>query len=217
MAIAVGPGATASAGYFSVALAVGNGAGSGVGSFDIGTAFGTNAIANDAGVFEVAAQVGSGDSQTGGLFNVSIGITPGDGPAHYQSVLAQGVGDVAVNLFGYATSVISHRVNAFGVMSVAANVGGTDNVVQSHDGVLNAAFAINGASTTVDAGGGPLALAGSINEAHANISKVGPGFNINHVVVGGASAVKPASTRVTKAAAATRNSTANGVSARSTK
>ncbi|ORB56871.1 hypothetical protein BST42_00080 [Mycolicibacterium rhodesiae] len=192
LAIAIGPGATASADYFSVALAVGNKARSGVGLFDIGGAFGTNALANDAGAFEVAAQVGSGDSQTGGLFNLAIDITPGNGPAHYQSVLAEGFGDVAVNLYGYGTSIISHRVNAFGVLSGAVNISGTNNVVESHDGVFNTAFAINGTSTNVDAGGGPLALAGSINQAHATLSKVGPGFNINHLVVGGATAVNPA-------------------------
>jgi hypothetical protein len=83
--------------------------------------------------------------------------------------------------------------------------------------VLNAAFAINGTSTTVDAGGGPLALAGSVNEAHATISKVGPGFNINHLVVGGASAVKPASTRVANAEASARSTKPVAAAARSTR
>lgn len=52
VAIAIGTGATASAGGpFGAALAVGNKAEAGVGLFDIATAFGTNSVANDAGAW----------------------------------------------------------------------------------------------------------------------------------------------------------------------
>jgi hypothetical protein len=56
---------------------------------------------------------------------------------------------------------------------------------------LNHAFVILGSNSRAFAGGGPVAIAGSILQTGAYITKVGPGFNINGIVVGGAAATPP--------------------------
>jgi hypothetical protein len=72
-----------------------------------------------------------------------------------------------------------------------------------------------GSGNTVTALPGPLAIAGAIFQNGKTITKVGPGFNINGIVVGGAAAVHSAASRriIKPAAAATRSTKASAAAA----
>ncbi|WP_059018452.1 hypothetical protein [Mycobacterium sp. M26] len=86
----------------------------------------------------------------------------------------------------------SNNVAATGITNTAINLGGQNNNVLANggtSGAFNTAFNILGGGNDVGAGTGPFAIAGAILQNGKNITKSGPGININGLVVGGASAV----------------------------
>jgi hypothetical protein len=213
IAIAIGTGAKATAnGLFGAAFSVGTSASASTGdAFTFATSLGDNAISMSKGLFGIAAQLGpdgltftDGSGSLGNLgLNIALSLTPGQSTPGGSSVQAQGFGNLAVNLFGVGTALFNHEVFATGVINIATNLGGNNNKVRAGQGpgALNLAFNIFGSGNTVDAGPGPVAIAGSIAQTGQPIAKVGPGFNINGVVVGGAAAVRNAKTSAPTATA----------------
>ena len=207
LAIAIGPGAKASAyGAFGAAFSVGTGAAANVSDpFSFAVAAGDSAVAQGGGLFGIAAALGtktialtSGSPSLGNLgFNIALNVSPTN---QTSQVTAIGVGNLAVNLFNTG----GVQVVAEGVANIASNVGGNGNTVVAGGGstsVLNTAFNLFGSGNIVKAAPGPLAVAGSILQTGATIKKVGPGFNINGIVVGGAAAVRNAKTSAPTATA----------------
>jgi hypothetical protein len=203
IAIAIGTGAAAHAdGLFGTAFAVGTGAKAGTSdALTFATAMGDNSNALAAGIFGIATQLGSNGyvftQPSGGLFgrlgfnmalNVSFGTTSPAG----STAQATGVGNVAINLLSDGTTPgMVHGVGASGVLTVAASLGGANNVVIT-GGNLNLSFNAFGSGNTVSAGPGPVAVAGSILQTGQTVKKMGPGFNINNGIgIGGAAATPP--------------------------
>lgn len=210
-AIAVGTKSFAqTAGLFSLAIATGDntGADAGVGSSPI---TGTTQIGN-----VTLALRGNGRpvaiSETDGVGNVAVVI------GQDQTAQARGIANTAFSFFGTGSNA-----EAFGTLNNATNLLTSNNTTVSFNvappntALLSMAFTVLGNGNTVEAGPGPFALAGSILQTGATITKKGPGFNINGVVAGGAAAVHPAATRITKpAAAAGRSTNASAAAARGT-
>lgn len=230
IAIAIGTNAQAHAdGLFGTAFAVGTQAlaNTAVGAFTFATAVGDHTVAGAYGLFGIAtglgpnglaAAQGSSPGSLGVLnfaLNVSLGTTASGGSA----AAADGIGNVAVNLFGNGTALGGHEVVAWGNLNGAMTLGGTNNKVSAGQGTgtANYAFSILGSGNTVKSGPGPVAIAGSILQTGQLVTKVGPGFNINGVVVGGAAAVQPTSNRITKPAAAGTRTNANAAASRTAK
>jgi hypothetical protein len=183
MAIAIGAGASASAdGFFSTAMALGNSATASVaGALNLGVAAGT-------------ASHATAGSLVGGDF-ANIAITLGDHSDVFVGSMGGGTfGNIATNIAnnGFAA--------ATGVLNFASNVGGNGSTAEAESDRstvgLNAAFVLFSNATTVEAFPGPLAIAGSIFQTGQTITKVGPGFNINGIRVGGATAPTKAATTV---------------------
>jgi hypothetical protein len=90
-------------------------------------------------------------------------------------------------------------VDAFGVFTGAANLFGSNTVTSGaivrpdhiFRNVATVAFSAFGSGNKVQAGPGSLALAGSIFQTGATVTKIGPGFNINGIVVGGCGGRQP--------------------------
>ncbi|WP_328357746.1 hypothetical protein OG976_03100 [Mycobacterium sp. NBC_00419] len=218
VAIALGTGAKATAtGLFGTAFAAGDNAiATNLGSFTFAITAGNSSAAYTTGLFNIAAQLGSGGqasaeglSSAGNLgFNISLNIGPGANPWSYVST--NGIGNIAVNLFGTGTGAFdTNSVTASGIINVAANLGGQKNhltAVGGSSGAFNTAFNIAGSTNNVTAGTGPFAIAGTILQSNASVVKSGPGFNINGIVVGGASAVNA---RKASPAAASKPKAAN--------
>ena len=232
VAIAIGTGATAHAdGLFGAAFSTGTKAEAFTeNAFDFATAVGDSAEADAGGVFGISMQLGAngftetfGPAAFGNLgLNIAISVSPGNTAFFGSVVEADGVGNVAINLFGNGTTPSGHAVRASGIFSVATNIGGTNNKLRTGQGggALNQVFSIFGSGNTVKAGPGPFAIAGSIGQTGQTITKVGPGFNINGIVVGGAAAVPPNATSgrtIKPAAAATRSTKPSAAAARSTR
>jgi hypothetical protein len=202
IAIAIGTNAQAHAtGLFGTAFAAGTQANASTAdAFTFASAVGDRAYATSQGWFGIAAQLGpDGDTETfgsvpGGLgvniaLDVSLGSTVPDGVL----VAAEGVGNLAVNLFGTGTVAFGQQVRPEGILNVAVTLGGTNNKVSTPlgTGIANYAFSVLGSGNHVSAGPGPVAIAGSIGQNGATITKIGPGFNINGFAVGGAAATQP--------------------------
>jgi hypothetical protein len=193
MAIAIGAGATASAlGFLSTAFAAGSNATASVhGALNLGVAAGTNATA-------VTGESGGGDfanvAMTFGDNSVAqAGVPGGGGFGNMATNLGNGSQVAALGVLNMASNTgDGDFAVATGVANNASNFGGTGNVVQAastdSNPAFNRAFAFLSNGTTVAAGPGPFALAGSIFQTGANITKQGPGFNINGLTVGGAAA-----------------------------
>jgi hypothetical protein len=214
IAIAIGNSAQAHAdGVLGAAVALGNGALAGAyGWFGSATALGDSSTATAAnlGIAFAAgshskAGAGAGSSE---FFNGAISIGSSDAEAY------GGSGNLAVNLFGNGTTVLSlgtgnvavntgnqSQVWARGTLSNATNLGGYNSFVgTSTTSVASGAFAVLGSGNIVQVGNGPFAVAGSILQTGATVEKSGPGFNINGVIVSGAAAVgntKPAAAQHT--------------------
>jgi hypothetical protein len=209
IAIAIGTNAKAYAdGLFGTAFSTGTQAEAVTGdAFSFATAVGDYAEAFATGVFGIAAQLGQngtsrtvGSGQLGNIgANIAISVNPGDTGSF--TTQAEGFGNIAANLFGNASGFNTHSVDAQGVVSIATNFGGNDSHVLAGGFGGNVAFNAFGSGNTVTAGTGPLAIAGSILQTGATIKKVGPGFNINGIVVGGAAAVRNARTAAPTATA----------------
>jgi hypothetical protein len=204
IAIAIGTNAQAHAiGLFGSAFAVGTNAIAATdGALDLATTVGDNSVAGSFGVFGMATQLGSnGVAATDGqglshnqlglnfALNVSFGTTAVNG----SLAEAYGIGNVAINLFGNGTVTLGHLALAYGTLNGATTLGGTNNIVSAGlgTGTANYAFGVLGSGNQVKAGPGPVAIAGSILQTGANITKQGPGFNINGFKVGGAAATPP--------------------------
>jgi hypothetical protein len=205
IAIAIGTNATAKAdGLFGTAFAIGNAAVASTitnGGFNFASAIGDNSSGGAGGLLSLALQVGNkgGASAGSGLGNIAVNFT-NNGPSN---VLALGSGNIAVNLLGTGSGVV-----ALGTANIAMNFLGDNSVFAGNAGtpaIASTAFSYFGGGNTVKAGPGPFAIAGSIGQNGQPITKVGPGFNINGLVVGGAAATH--SNRVTKPAAAATRST----------
>lgn len=224
VAIALGTGAQATAtGLFGAAFAVGdNSTANNQGSLSFAVTAGNSSVAYTTGLFDIALQLGSGGQAQAGVLpstgpiglNLAINIGPGANP--YSSVGANGLGNLAVNLFGTGTGAFdTNQVAAAGIANIATNIGGRKNIVTAASGVggggLNNAFNLFGTGNTVSAITGPLALAGTIGVNGQNVLKNTPGININGFKVGGASAVNarkasPAAASKPKAANDSRDS-----------
>jgi hypothetical protein len=222
IAIAIGTGATANAsGLFGAAFAVGNNA-SAIGFdgiFNVAAAVGDNNHAAADFVLTFAAALGGNNASAGaggpgGLADlaVNVGGNLNNAQADGLGVLAvnflgsttgaasaQGVGDVAVNVGGYYAGVQGNFSNATNLLSPGSQVQALHP--PNSEANLSWAFSILGSNNTVQAGYGPLAVAGSLFQTGATITKVGPGFNINGVVVGGATAIRNAKTSAPTATA----------------
>jgi hypothetical protein len=227
-AIAIGTGATATAlKPFGTAFSLGTNTSTFTGSlFEFATAVGDNSSALTRGLFGIATALGpntSADTDTFGSgttsldslgLNIAINVTPGATGSFRNTVLARGIGNVALNLFGANPAPSFVRVSAIGGFQVAANIGGpatnvSDASITAVNGTAalllpNVAFNLLGAGNVVTAGPGPFAVAGSILQTNTTVKKIGPGFNINGIVVGGAAATRNANTSA-PTAAATRN------------
>lgn len=211
VAIAVGTGAQAAAdGLLGVAFALGTDAVAvnslnGVGN--VAVAIGDNSLVNAQGYVSFAIGTGGATvaGQDGSFGNLAITV----GGSAPQQTLTAGVGNLAVTLFGTgACSAIGILNNAFNVgstgfnnvaargnLSGATNLFGTSDVQTNGASLLSSAFNVGGSGNTVAAGPGPLAIAGSVLLTGQTISKVGPGININGLVIGGAASEKaPAAT-----------------------
>lgn len=215
IAIAIGPGAQAFAkGLFGAAFAAGNGAQAyAPTAFEFGVAVGSKSEAIADGWFGIAAQFGpngvagtQGDPVKGGLgFNIAISVTTKATTVSGGSDTdAIGVGNIAINIFGDGTkgNVLDNQVLAYGVANTAVNLFGNNNstkagLLKNDPASFSSAFTVFGTDNVVEAGPGPVAVAGSLFQKNAKVTKQGPGFNINGVVVGGAAA-----TGATKSAAA---------------
>ena len=114
-------------------------------------------------------------------------------------VQTYGYGNTAVNVLGNTGTVF-----AAGVFNNATNLFGSNIFVETtgSNPVATWAFNVFGSSNNVVVGPGPLAIAGSILQTGATVTKVGPGFNINGIVVGGAAAIRSARTSAPTATAA---------------
>jgi hypothetical protein len=227
IAIGIGNNAQAHAdGFFGSAFSIGTKAFAGTGdAFTFATAVGDNAQARALGLFGIAAQLGpNGGTATqgsGSLGNIGANIAISVAPASPDSTVtsAAGFGNIAVNLLGNASGFGTHRVYAIGIVNIATNLLGTDNGVYAGSpgtpGTGTFSFNAFGSGNKVLAGPGPLAVAGSILQTGQTITKAGPGFNINGVIiVGGAAAVRNAKTSAPTAAAVhTGKGTASAASA----
>lgn len=229
IAIAIGPNAKALAdfGYFGVSLSVGADAVAFTpGIFTVATAVGDNAQSVAGGFFSIATTLGAnGVASAGGQgLNIALNVTPATTVPNGSGVVADGFGNVGVNLFGSGTDVEKHLIRAAGILNTSVNLGGTDNKVWAGEGsdVLNGAFNALGSGNFVATGGGgglnlafktfgngnlviagpgPVAIAGSILQNGQPTTKSGPGFNINGFKVGGAAAVAPKKTAAPSATA----------------
>jgi len=184
----IGNSADCTSKLFSVAIAIGGNAQAHAdGLFGAAFSTGFDAEADAGGVFGIAAQLGQyGTASTGGpALNIAVGVSPGTPALLGTLVQANGVGNIAVNLFGTGDVKFGHRVVAYGYGNVAANLGGSDEHVYAGQGTgaLNVAFNTLGYGNDVEAGPGPLAIAGSIGQTNATVVKKGPGFNINGIRV----------------------------------
>jgi len=194
-AVAYGPNAQAfSTGLFSAAISVGNAAlASGNGVSGLAVALGDKSYAHSAVVLGIAVTVGpKGYTDATGVANLAISVAPGSPDA--TQTLADGVGNIGVNLFGNSSRFLSQQVSAQGVGNVAVNFGGKNSYVFAGAGgggfgLGTLAFNAFGDTNGVKAGPGPFAIAGSVGQSFATVLKSGPGFNINGVIVGGAAAV----------------------------
>ena len=143
-AIAIGTGATATAnGLFGGAFAIGTNAyAQTYNAFDFATAVGTTSNALAGGNFGIAVQVGKGNAYAvpaGGLLggglgaNIALSVTPGN--TGDVATFAVGCGNIAVNLFGNASSVQGSYVSAAYLFNIAVNVlGGETSVGRSWRG-----------------------------------------------------------------------------------
>lgn len=198
-AIAIGPGATAHAsGFFGSAMAFGaNSTALQSDAFTFGITAGQNSSAEGAGLFGIAINFGSGGQAitqgTGRLGNIGLNIAFNApmGTTTPSSSVAAGFGNIATNVVGDGSTA-----TALGTVNIAMNTFGRGNSViadnQTRPLLLpipqNVAFNMLGSGNTVAAGPGPFAVAGSILQNGATVTKVGPGFNINGLRVGGAAA-----------------------------
>ncbi|WP_059018778.1 hypothetical protein [Mycobacterium sp. M26] len=254
IAIAIGTNATAKAnGLFGAAFAVGTNAGAQTdGPLSFATAVGDGSAATtDSGALSVALAGGVNASASAGqatpyapasVGNVAVALCTKDCIAD-----SRGIANVAINLFGDTSDV-----GVQGSATVAADVGGTESFTSVYGNFSNAlslfgtksntsassmtvaflstAFTIGSRGTgsvtqVVQAGPGPFAIAGSIFQTDAIVTKAGPGFNINGIAVGGASALgkrspqsgsaaKTSTSNSTKKAAGRSGSKSTGGSAR---
>lgn len=232
----IGNSANCKSNLTSIAIAIGpNAKALALGYFGVSVSIGTAAVAFTPGIFAFATAVGdNAQSVAGGEgLNIALNVTPATTVPKGSGAVADGFGNIGVNLFGSGTTVEGHLVRASGILNTAMNLGGTDNKVWAGEGsdVLNAAFnalgtgnfvatggvgALNLAFNTLDgdnaviAAPGPLAIAGSIRQNGQATTKNGPGFNINGFKVGGAAAVAPRNAAVpavgSRSTAASRSS-----------
>jgi hypothetical protein len=241
IAIALGNGATAHAdGLFGAAFSGGNGTTAvtgygGGGLFNVAVALGgVNTIAHSGGVLSVSASVSDGSLSIataglapGNLANIALslpinstGTALASGVANLAvnflfngGIAAGGTGNVGLAAFGQGQGQAEGNFNNATMLFTNGNSSLADVGPSS---TLGWAFNIFSTNSKVSAGPGPLAIAGSISQTGATVQKQGPGFNINGFAVGGAAAVHPPSTRITKPAAAART-TASRASASGTK
>ncbi len=204
IAIALGSGASARAeGALGAALALGDGAFAGAfGWFGSATALGNGSKAVTTSLGLALSAGPNADTHAGAAPSEVLNLAVSIGSSNAEAL---GVGNVAVNLFGGGSEVLSFGsgnaafntgdqsfVHAFGTLSSATNLG-TYNafLVTTTQGTANSVFSVLGSNNKVQAGDGPLAVAGSLFASNQFLLKSGPGFNINGVKAGGAAATPP--------------------------
>ncbi|QYL14984.1 hypothetical protein [Mycolicibacterium pallens] len=204
IAIALGSGASARAeGALGAALALGDGAFAGAfGWFGSATALGNGSKAVTTSLGLALSAGPNADTHAGAAPSEVLNLAVSIGSSNAEAL---GVGNVAVNLFGGGSEVLSFGsgnaafntgdqsfVHAFGTLSSATNLG-TYNafLVTTTQGTANSVFSVLGYNNKVQAGDGPLAVAGSLFASNQFLLKSGPGFNINGVKAGGAAATPP--------------------------
>ena len=208
-AIAIGPGATATAtGLFGAAFAIGSTAQAFTsGDFNFATAVGSAAIATAGGLFGIAADISkNGFSEVDGLLNIAIDVSPANTGADEISS-AKGVGDIGLNLFGKATGVSQNATFADGYFSIASNLLGTNSKVSAGTAksFWNLAFNAVGSGNDVTAGPGPLAVAGALDQHNVTVAQAAPGINVYTRVALGAASVGGAKTAAPPAAASSQH------------
>lgn len=232
IAIALGPGATASAtGLFTVALA--NGLGNTAGQTTVATADGSVNLAwgggpNSAAVthsnFSVAVVQGKravavvGSVSGTDFFNaaVSLGSQGLDIPPNTgtYTLLVAGNGNLALDLAG-GQGDTGGVIEVYGTLNSAFNIGGQGNYLgagtfaipagPAKPSVLSTVFNLGGSGTIVSAIPGPFSLAGAIGQNGATIKQTGPGVNINNTLVLSAAAAGASK----RAAAAAKSASSN--------
>jgi len=160
----------------------------------IAIAVGSNAIARAGGLFGLAISSGTNawaEAGTGGVpINIgNIAIDFGNHSGGNNTVLALGIGNLAVNLGGKDVFVVVR-----GVFSNATNVSGSDSVVGTA-GLLSWAFNVQGSANNVGAGPGLFTVAGSLGQNGATVNQAPFGININGVGIPPSAAVNKAALR----------------------
>lgn len=185
--------------------------------------------ASTGGILGLAAQFGNyGTAVAGALSseslgaNIAINLSPGN-PVDTISVGAQGVGNIAINVFGEASQRPSSlSVQAAGYFSTAVNIGGKASLVNAgnngtNPGILNLAFNLFGSENDVEARPGPVAIAGAIGDRTQPVTQNGPGITINGIRIGSASAPARKATKPAPAATASTTATDGNTRAASTR
>lgn len=114
-----------------------------------------------------------------GFADIAVNLTTAS--AEHTLVGAAGTANIAVNIFGGASTVFGHNVGASGIGNIAVNVFGSDNTV-----LAGSTNPISFGNTAINAFGhdnevrarGPLALAGAFGQSDVVIEKARPGLNL---------------------------------------
>jgi hypothetical protein len=176
---------------------IGNGGGctSTFGAVAIAIGPGAEAVAR--GIGATAVSIGNGaETAVNGAF--SYGSSVGNGLVFVGNINGTDFGNIAMS-FGDDSETQAGNPGGGGVFNMATNFGNGNSVFAF--GSFNNAFAIFSSNTDVTAMPGPLATAGSIGQNGVNITKQGPGININGVRIGGAAAPTKAAANAKSASA----------------
>ncbi len=177
----------------TVAIAIGtNAQATALGQLGGAFVIGNDSIAQfQSGVLGIAIGLGTNSITTArGFADIAVNLTTAS--AEHTLVGAAGTANIAVNIFGGASTVFGHNVGAFGIGNIAFNVFGSDNTVSAGttpNSFGNTAINAFGHDNEVRARG-PLSLAGAFGQSNVVIEKTRPGFNLA-VQVGPAASTRP--------------------------
>lgn len=188
IAIAIGTNAVANAtGILGAAIALGTGASAqSQDVLTVATAAGTNALAIAQGNIGIATQIGAnGSAATYGVsdaanwgVNFALNVTPGATEVG-TAVQAGGLGNAAVNLFGYGTVTDQLQVNSIGFPgAVAVNIGGTSNNVNAQGLLGGLAVNLGGSGNSLQ-GVGPFGTAITIGGSGNNVAGAVGGLGVS--------------------------------------
>ena len=81
----------------------------------------------------------------GSALNIAYNLAPG---SVGDAVVAAGLGNFAINLFGRASAPGAHTVSSLGTLDIAVNLAGRDNTVKSGAGLFNRTFNFFGSNNS---------------------------------------------------------------------